>query len=126
MILLPPISTRTDTLFPDATLFRSRVQRRQYAILGRAVVIAGAITSVQDSPTLAANPLYTTLDILGSFDGLRVSGLRITPVAGTLTFDIASGGIFNPGPNNATNRAHPTVSTFTAQAPHPPRTATRQ
>src|SRR3546814_3119634 len=78
MILLPPISTRTDTLFPDATLFRSRVQRRQYAILGRAVVIAGAITNVQDSPTLAANPLYTTLDILCSFDGLRVSGLRIT------------------------------------------------
>src|SRR3546814_9120618 len=58
-----------------------------------------------------------TLDILGSFDGLRVSGLRITPVAGTLTFDIASGGIFNLGANNANNMDDPNVSTFNAQAP---------
>lgn len=95
----------------------TRAQRRQYAILGRVVVLSGAIVSVQDSPVLAAQPLATTLDVLAGLGQLRVSGIRVTPNTGVMTFAVSSGEIFNLGANNAANPDDPNVSTFNAQNP---------
>lgn len=95
----------------------TRAQRRQYAILGRAVVINNVITNVQDSPILAAQPLATALDILQAIGDIRVSGIRLDPVAGTLTFNVTSGEIFNLGANNVANPDDPNVSPFNAQSP---------
>src|SRR3546814_4042260 len=53
MIRQPPRSTRTDTLFPDTTLFRSHLQRRP-DLQGRAAVLRRP----------AARPLHTPLSLL--------------------------------------------------------------
>src|SRR3546814_6087168 len=50
MIRRPPISTRTDTLFPYTTLFRSEVRRQLVAglVLGPALLLSGAPEVVGD------------------------------------------------------------------------------
>lgn len=102
-----------------------RVQRRTFAVLGRVVVLAGAIVSVQDSPYLSTHPLALTLDILNALDAIRVSGLRADPIAGTLTFSLTAGEIFNLGANHATAPADPNVSAFDAVSPAAFRYVTR-
>lgn len=95
----------------------TRAQRRTYAVLGRVVVLGGAITNVQDSPILAAQPVHTTLDVLNSLSDVRVSGIVVTPNPGTLTFAVTSGGIFNFGANNVNNPDDPNVTMFNAVNP---------
>jgi hypothetical protein len=95
----------------------TRDQRRQYAILGRVVVLEGAITSVQDSPILSAQPVHTTLDVLSSLSDVRVSGIVVTPNSGTLTFAVSSGNILNLGANNINNPDDPNVTTFNSVNP---------
>lgn len=95
----------------------TRAQRRQFAVLGRVVVLGGAITNVQDSPILAAQPVHTTLDVLNSLSDVRVNGIVVTPNSGTMTFAVTSGGIFNFGANNVNNPDDPNVTMFNAINP---------
>lgn len=103
----------------------TRAQRRQYAVLGRAVVLGGVITNLQDSPILAAQPLATTLDILNALGDIRVDGMVVTPNAGTMTFAVSSGHVFNLGANNANNPDDPNVTMFNAVNPGAFRYVTR-
>jgi hypothetical protein len=95
----------------------TRAQRREFAVLGRVVVLSNVIVSVQDSPILASQPLATTLDILNAMGDIRLSGVRLTPVGGNLEFNVSEGQIFNLGANNSVDPDDPNVSTFTAQTP---------
>lgn len=95
----------------------TRAQRRQFAVLGRVVVLASTIVSVQDSPLLSAHPLTFAIDMLSSLGDIRVSGIRASPIAGTLTFSLTAGEIFNPGANYQNNIHDPNVSPFNAQNP---------
>src|SRR3546814_1739180 len=61
MIRRPPRSTRTDTLFPYTTLFRSFAQRDRDAPVGKAAqVVAGAVERIDD-PGMAAGPAVALL-----------------------------------------------------------------
>lgn len=95
----------------------TRAQRREFAILGRVVVLGGAIVNVQDSPIKNEQPLATTLDILNALGDLRVSGVRAAGVPGTLTFNMGAGEIFNLGANHSVDPADPNVSLFLDQSP---------
>lgn len=95
----------------------TRAQRRQYAVLGRVVVLGNVIVSVQDSPLLSAHPLTFAIDMLTALGDIRVSGVRASPVTGTLTFSLTSGFIFNPGANYQNDVHDPNVSPFNAQNP---------
>lgn len=95
----------------------TRAQRRNFAILGRVVVLGGSIVSVQDSPILSAHPLTMLTDTLDALGSIRVSGIRASPIAGTLTFSLTEGSIFNPGANYQNDIHDPNVSTFTAKSP---------
>lgn len=95
----------------------TRAQRRQYAVLGRVVVLGGVIVSVQDSPLLSAHPLTFAIDMLSALGDIRVSGIRASPIAGGLTFSLTSGFIFNPGANYQNDIHDPNVSPFNAQSP---------
>src|SRR3546814_15768078 len=66
MLRRPPGSTRTDTLFPYTTLFRSRVERdlKQPGI-GRQKAIAAVIRLLDASGIRVGNESYTQLN--GSF-----------------------------------------------------------
>lgn len=103
----------------------TRAQRRNFAVLGRVVVLSGSIVSVQDSPILSAHPLTMLIDTLDALGSIRVSGIRASPIAGTLTFSLTEGGIFNPGANYQTDIHDPNVSTFTAKSPTPFRYVTQ-
>src|SRR3546814_3774324 len=64
MIRRPPRSTRTDTLFPYTTLFRSRLQQRPPQGLSRAVERPGAradIDAVQGVRGLGSGPINPSL-----------------------------------------------------------------
>lgn len=95
----------------------TRAQRRQFAVLGRVVVLGGVITNVQDSPTLSANPVHTTLDVLSALSDVRVNGIVVTANAGTMTFAVTSGNILNLGANNVNNPDDPNVTMFNAVNP---------
>lgn len=95
----------------------TRKQRREFAILGRVVVLGGAIVSVQNSPILVAQPLGTTLDIIDSLSDIRTSGIIVTPIVDTLMFDVSVGEILNLGANSQVDLADPNVSPFNAQSP---------
>lgn len=103
----------------------TRAQRRQYAVLGRVVVLGGVIVSTQDSPLLSAHPLTFAIDMLSALGDIRVSGIRAEPVAGGLTFNLTSGFIFNPGANYQNDIHDPNVSPFNAQNPASFRYVTR-
>lgn len=103
----------------------TRAQRRQYAVLGRVVVLGGVIVSTQDSPLLSAHPLTFAIDMLSALGDIRVSGIRAEPVAGGLTFNLTSGFIFNPGANYQNDIHDPNVSPFNAQTPASFRYVTR-
>lgn len=95
----------------------TRAQRREFAILGRAVVLGGSIANVQDSPIRNEQPLATTLDILNALGDIRVDGVRASAVSGTLMFDMSAGSIFNLGANFSLDPTDPNVSPFNAQSP---------
>jgi hypothetical protein len=95
----------------------SRAQRRQYAVLGRAVVLGGSIVALKDSPVLVSQPMSLPLDILSSLGDIRVSGIVVSPIAGTMTFSVSAGEIFNLGANNEFNPDDPNVSPFNAVSP---------
>jgi hypothetical protein len=95
----------------------TRAQRRNFAILGRAVVIAGAIVSVQDSPILATHPLSFAFDMLNAIGDIRVDGIRAAAISSTLTFSLTAGNIFNPGANYQNDEDDPNVTTFNAVSP---------
>ncbi len=95
----------------------TRSQRRNFAILGRAVVIAGAIANVQDSPVLAAHPMAFAFDMLNAIGDIRVDGIRAAPISSTLTFSVSAGNIFNPGANYQNNEDDPNVTPFNAVSP---------
>src|SRR3546814_6202514 len=70
MIRRPPRSTRTDTLFPYATLFRSRQILTQFSDLGLAAPILGALAAKgYSSPTPIQSggipPILEGRDLLG-------------------------------------------------------------
>src|SRR3546814_2800879 len=79
MIRRPPISTRTDTLFPYTTLFRSRPARsRHWLMWGTAAAAAVAVLMIafgaggaplpgQSMSALAAEPLVTQRGEIRSF-----------------------------------------------------------
>src|SRR3546814_6538174 len=61
MIRLPPRSTRTDTLFPYTTRFRShrngarrRIDERKATVIAQAIEVAGAAARMRDVRALAA------------------------------------------------------------------------
>jgi hypothetical protein len=95
----------------------TRTQRRQFAILGRAVVIGGVIVSVQDSPILAAHPMAFAYDMLNALGDIRVDGIRASPIAASMTFSLTGGNIFNPGANYTVDPDDPNVSPFNAVSP---------
>lgn len=103
----------------------TRQQRREFAVLGRAVVIGGAVVNVVDSPILTAHPLATTLDLLSAIGDIRVSGIRAAVIPGGLTFSLTEGQIFNLGANNSADPNDPNVSPFFAQSPAQFRYATQ-
>src|SRR3546814_7052293 len=51
MIRRPPRSTRTDTLFPYTTLFRSKRQQRAYALAHQGLVINQANANHEQAPS---------------------------------------------------------------------------
>lgn len=95
----------------------TRAQRRNFAILGRAVVLGGAIVSVQDSPILSTHPMAFAFDMLNAIGDVRVDGIRAAAIATSLTFSLTSGGIFNPGANYQNDEDDPNVSQFNAVSP---------
>jgi hypothetical protein len=95
----------------------TRAQRRQFAILGRVVVLSNEIVSVQDSPVLATHPVSFTQDLLLSLGDIRVDGIQAAAIESSLTFSLTSGNIFNPGANYQNNPDDPNVSPFNAQSP---------
>lgn len=95
----------------------TRTQRRSFAILGRAVVIAGSIASVQDSPVLSTHPMSFAFDMLNAIGDIRVDGIRAAAIASSLTFSLSAGSIFNPGANYQVDPDDPNVSPFNAVSP---------
>jgi len=95
----------------------TREQRRDYAILGRAVVLGSVISNVQDSPVLAKHPHSFTHDMLSAIGAIRVDGIRATAIASSMTFSLTGGNIFNPGANYQFNEKDPNVSPFNAVTP---------
>src|SRR3546814_3331255 len=88
MIRRPPRSTRTDTLFPDTTLFRSDVdelfdQLFALVLVAVATAIVTAATAVAITPAIVA-PAATTATpatlALGSCDSFRCGGLGLVVV----------------------------------------------
>src|SRR3546814_14720023 len=59
MIRHPPISTRTDTLLPYTTLFRSRADGHHWRA-GSCVVLTGSGTVLADNPQLNARHVETS------------------------------------------------------------------
>src|SRR3546814_13082418 len=57
MIRRPPISTRTDTLFPYTTLFRSR-RRREKILTVQAVIRLSPLSCLRDVPSSFGAPAY--------------------------------------------------------------------
>src|SRR3546814_14570278 len=84
MIRRPPRSTRTDTLFPYTTLFRSLAQAldRRLQHEGRAIdVLVQVKTSPEPSKFgLTPDELPAFLTQLAEFDTLRVRGLMTMAV----------------------------------------------
>lgn len=103
----------------------TRQQRRQFAILGRAVVLGGTIVNVQDSPILNAQPLATTLDLIDALGAVRTDGIVAAPISTSLTFSLTAGAMMNLGANFSVNPADPNVSPFNAQSPAQFRYVTR-
>src|SRR3546814_11667312 len=75
MFRRPPRSTRTDTLFPYTTLFRSEKVSLQIAEQMSAYLTSGAITNALNMPSLTAEeakrlkPYMQLAEQLGSFAG---------------------------------------------------------
>lgn len=103
----------------------TRAQRRQFAILGRAVVLSGSITDVQDSPILATHPVSFIQDLVLALGNIRVDGMFAAAIAGTLTFSLTSGNIFNLGAGYQADPDDPNVSPFNAVSPVQLRYVTR-
>src|SRR3546814_3212078 len=81
MIRRPPRSTRTDTLFPYTTLFRSQAAKNADTALARALTESGA----RAARTLA---LAEALDLdtdEAALDGLRIECFDISHTAGEAT-----------------------------------------
>lgn len=95
----------------------TRQQRREFAVVGRVVVLAGVINNVVTSPTLASHPLSMVLDLLDALGAIRTTGIQPAPIAGTMTFSLTAGGIFNLGANYNTDPNDPNVSVFNAVSP---------
>lgn len=103
----------------------TRAERRTYAVLGRVVVIAGAIANVQTSPTLAVAPMNHFDDLVQALSVFRVQGVELSPNGPNLSFNTSAGELFNVGANFAVNRADPNVSPITAKTVTPFRYVTQ-
>lgn len=95
----------------------TRAQRRQFAVLGRAVVISSVIVSVQDSPALVTHPVSFTQDVVSAIGDIRVNGIRAAAIASSMTFSLTAGNIFNQGANYQFSTDDPNVSPFNAVSP---------
>lgn len=75
---------------PDAT------QRRAQLELGVSLYdqALGSLIEVQTVQTIQGQPLNQLADLMDSVGPFRISGLDVTPVAGTLSFNKAAGTIF--------------------------------
>src|SRR3546814_13294345 len=91
----PPRSTRTDTLFPDTTLFRSDMRRASFGLGMAQVVVTGLVLTALIHLTLGFSPaaslalglplaLSSTAQVL---PGLKSSG-RINSPFGEKAFSI--------------------------------------
>src|SRR3546814_7421061 len=60
MIPRPPISTRTDTLFPYTTLFRSTATPHSSRLYAHAAVVSLSPRLITSVPTLSDAIIYTT------------------------------------------------------------------
>src|SRR3546814_20945929 len=85
MIRLPPRSTRTDTLFPYTTLFRSN-RRAVLGLVGSKCAVTGAVQFppseigvAQNAPTLGAQEAYPLADIPARVVTFTADNLTYTP-----------------------------------------------
>src|SRR3546814_15126706 len=84
MIRRPPRSTRTDTLFPSTTLFRSRGP--QGTLYGRNAT-AGVVNVI---PALPGDSFEGEVKVeAGSFETRRLSGMLNVPITDTLAVRVA-------------------------------------
>src|SRR3546814_3116318 len=96
MIRRPPRSTRTDTLFPDTTLFRSANPALTYAVGGLGLVNGDTVTGALATSATAASDVGAYAIARGSLAvssnyALTYQGanLSIDPAALTLTYRAA-------------------------------------
>src|SRR3546814_15570275 len=59
----PPRSTRTDTLFPDTTLFRSCIRRTGNSMIRRTKIVA-TLGPATDEPTVLRRVLAAGVDVV--------------------------------------------------------------
>src|SRR3546814_13550782 len=84
MVRAPPRATRTDTLFPDTTLFRSLLAS---AIAEIARQTATHVLIIEDEPIIA-------MDLEGIVQGL---GHKVAAIADTRSSAVAAARSHNPG-----------------------------
>src|SRR3546814_11583986 len=85
MIVRPPISTRTDTLFPYTTLFRSFRERRVRDQLVEPVHVGALVLAVMEVDRFRGNVRFKRAALVGQggqFDGHGVLGRFIRRAAG--------------------------------------------
>src|SRR3546814_14233273 len=95
MIRRPPRSTRTDTLFPYTTLFRSAVVKMSIGCLGVALanlVLVGAAWSTGDAGTAAK---ASALWLIAYFAILTTGELYLSPIGLSLVSKIAPASILS-------------------------------
>src|SRR3546814_7665656 len=85
MIRRPPRSTRTDTLFPYTTLFRSRVRHERMLDLGGGEPMA---RDVHDVVHAAQQPQVSVDVLLGPVAG-KVHAVKVVPVGGLVAVAVA-------------------------------------
>lgn len=87
---------------------------RNLIILGSAVHVNGAVTSVNTAPSIYGDAAYAAFDVASILRGTILSGLGLTANGTGLKFDVGSGTLFSPGadPNDDTS---PNIATFPAR-----------
>src|SRR3546814_18819517 len=79
MIPLPPRSTRTDTLFPYTTLFRSLIVLPVESVMDRPLEVVSLVRSAALDGVILAPPASDHPDILDGLSDARIPFARIAP-----------------------------------------------
>lgn len=97
----------------------SNAQRRSNLVLGLTAYDGGSgtVVFVQTLPVVLPQPSNQLADLMQALGPFNISGNRITPVTGTLSFDKTAGTIFAQSFNYFPDMDDPHVSPLDAQTP---------